>query len=133
MPQSLGMIDFLVACKKDGSAGMLRGKVTACVIVGGIAKWTLRCHGGLEETVTIDTLNRRLQDRCILDHSGEFGLPNVEPPKAGTDLGELRKKVGSWPALIAIGRRVDYDAQHFVHNCQRILNVDAHSQVARIF
>ncbi len=56
MPQSLGMIDFLVACTKDGSAGMLRGKVTACVIFGGIANWTLWCHGVFEETGTIDTL-----------------------------------------------------------------------------
>ena len=36
------------------------------------------------------TLNRRLQDRYILDHSGEFSLPNVVPPTTETDLGELR-------------------------------------------
>ena len=85
-----GAIDFLVARTKDGSAEMLRGKVTAHVIVGGTSHWTLRYHGGLEETVTIDMLNRRLQDRYILDHSGEFSLPNVEPPTTATDLGELR-------------------------------------------
>jgi hypothetical protein len=56
-----GAIDFFVARTKDGSAEMLRGKVTAHVIVGGTAHWTLRYHGGLKETVTIDTLNRRLQ------------------------------------------------------------------------
>ena len=61
-----GAIDFLVARTKDGSAEMLCGKVTAHVIVGGTAHWTLRYHGGLEKTVTIDTLNRRLQDRYVL-------------------------------------------------------------------
>ena len=61
-----GAIGFLVARTKDGSAGVLRGKVTAHVIVGGTANWTLVYHGGFEETVTIDTLNLRLQDRYIL-------------------------------------------------------------------
>jgi hypothetical protein len=115
---------------------MLRGKVTAHVIVGGTSHWTLRYHGGFEETVTIDTLNRRLQDRYILDHSGEFSLPNVEPPTTATDLGELRNKFlagidSNWQT--SVWSKLGYDALHFMHNCQRMLNVDKHSQVARIF
>ncbi len=87
-----GAIDFLVARTKGGSAEMLCGKVTAHAIVGGTAHWTLRYHGGLEKTVTIDTLNRRLQDRYVLDHSGEFSFPNVEPPTTATDLVHARSR-----------------------------------------
>ena len=125
-----GAIDFLVARTKDGSAEMLRGKVTAHVIVGGSSHWTLRYHGGFEETVTIDTLNRRLQDRYILDHSGEFSLPNVEPPTTATDLGELRNKFlagidSNWQT--SEWSKLGYDALQFMRNCQRMLNVDKRS------
>ena len=29
--------------------------------------------------------------------------------------------------------KIGYDALHFMHNCQRMLNIDKHSQIARIF
>ena len=81
-------------------------------------------------------LNRRVQDRYILDHLGEFSLPNVEPPTTATDLGELRNMFlagidSNWQT--SEWSKLGYDALHFMHNCQRMLNVDKHSQVARIF
>ena len=80
--------------------------------------------------MTIDTLNRRHQDRYILDHSGEFSLPNVEPPTTATDLGELCKKFlagidSNWQT--SEWSKLGYDALQFMHNCQRMLNVDKHS------
>ena len=78
----------------------------------------------------MDTLNRRHQDRYILDHSGEFSLPNVEPPTTATDLGELCKKFlagidSNWQT--SEWSKLGYDALQFMRNCQRMLNVDKHS------
>ena len=85
--------------------------------------------------MTIDALNRQHQDRYILDHSGEFSLPNVEPPTTATDLGELCKKFlagidSNWQT--SEWSKLGYDALQFMHNCQRMLNVDKHSSCARI-
>ena len=80
--------------------------------------------------MTIDTLNRRHQDRYILDQLGEFSLPNVEPPRTAIDLGELCEKFlagidSNWQT--SEWSKLGYDALQFMHNCQRMLNVDKHS------
>jgi hypothetical protein len=38
---------------------------------------------------------------------------------------------GNWQT--SVWSKLGYDVLHFMHNCQRMLNVDEHSQVARIF
>ena len=63
-------------------------------------------------------------------------MPNVEPPTTATDLGELCKTFlagidSNWQT--SEWSKVGYDALHFMHNTQRMLNVDKHSQIATIF
>ncbi len=114
-----GAIDFLVARTKDGSAEMLCGKVTAHVIVGGTAHWTLRYHGGLEKTVTIDTLNRRLQDRYVL---------LVQLSERGTAHDGNKPWTCSLPELMAIGRRAYGQNSATMHctSCTTVSHEDVH-------
>ena len=132
----VGAVGYMVA-RKDSTGRMVRGKVSAHAIAGGAGRWTLRYEdGSTEEGVAIAELNHRLKERFELDHhaGGEYAIPHGDAHSS--DLSALRQKF-----LDGIDRdwatskwsKLGYDALHFMHNCQRMLNIDKHSQIARIF